>query len=58
LRFVTAEAAERVQVLIAEANSGLIAMRRGALERGEQLYRKAIDGFRLANIPWFHRNAG
>ena len=40
-----------IQTLIAEANRGLIALRRGEFEKGEQLYRKAIDGFRLANIP-------
>lgn len=37
--------------LIASANLGLIALRRGHLEQGRSMYEKAISGFKKAGIP-------
>jgi Tfp pilus assembly protein PilF len=44
-------------VLVAEANLGLIAMRRKQFETAEQHYRKAIDGFRLSDMPTLQKSA-
>jgi tetratricopeptide (TPR) repeat protein len=57
LKAITPETADRVQVLVAEANLGLIAMRRKRFEIAEQHYRKAIDGFRQSNIPTLQKSA-
>ena len=46
LREIQLENEDRSTVLVSEANRGLIAMRQGDLAKGDELYRKAIFGFR------------
>lgn len=46
LREIQAEIDDRALLLVSEANRGLIAMRQEDLARGDELYRKAISGFR------------
>ena len=48
---------DRETALVAEANHGMIAMRRGNLVAGEEHYRIAIAGFRQEQNPRMMRSA-
>jgi tetratricopeptide (TPR) repeat protein len=46
LRRIPSDHKDKNLLLVAEANRGLVSMRRGNVERGRDQYRKAIQGFR------------
>jgi len=57
LREIRSESEDRSILLVSEANRGLIAMRQGDLAKGDELYRKAIVGFRQLQEQRMTRSA-
>jgi tetratricopeptide (TPR) repeat protein len=56
LRSLSKDTDER-QLLVAKANQGLIAFRKGNLEEAKQLYNEAIQGFYRQNDMFSHTSA-
>jgi tetratricopeptide (TPR) repeat protein len=56
LRTLSKDADER-QLLVAKANQGLIAFRKGNFDRAKQLYKEAIEGFDRIGETFAHASA-